>query len=365
MTYRPLIPSVLVILFVLAAGAITAPLRAQTAGKAAGDDDPANQEAALSKRIKRLEERLVDMNAIIGTLESLVGNKSGSAMVAPGTLPPGSPEDVLRPRSDAGRADGSSDLADRIDGMETQIQALASQLEQLTLQLNDVEARLGSTAPPPGAVPREEDLTPPLRDKRTSAPNPRSPIVGEMKPGEELRGNGPVAAAPHSPDDSGRRRPAPGADNPPADERTSAPIAPQWPGNRLASRNDPLAKSLYDEAYEHLLRRDYRAAEIGFREFLKRYPNDDLSGNAQYWLGESYYVRGQYRAAADNFLKGYSKYKSNPKASDSLLKLAMSLKELGESTAACQTFRALNEKYPAAPVSVKKRAALERRRLGC
>ena len=33
-------------------------------------------------------------------------------------------------------------------------------------------------------------------------------------------------------------------------------------------------------------------------------PQDPLASSAQYWIGESYYVRGQYKNAADAFLKG-------------------------------------------------------------
>ena len=64
-------------------------------------------------------------------------------------------------------------------------------------------------------------------------------------------------------------------------------------------------------------------------------PNDPLAGNAQYWIGETYYVRGQYKNAADAFLKGYKKYKSSEKAPDTLLRLGMALAELGQKDAAC------------------------------
>ena len=88
-------------------------------------------------------------------------------------------------------------------------------------------------------------------------------------------------------------------------------------------------KQLYETAYGYLLQRDYGAAEAAFDEFLRRHPNDPLAGNAQYWLGESLYVRGQYRAAAGAFLKGYQTYARSAKAPESLLKLAMSLQRLG------------------------------------
>ena len=110
---------------------------------------------------------------------------------------------------------------------------------------------------------------------------------------------------------------------------------------------------------------DYGAAEVAFKTFLQNHPRNALSGNAQYWLGESFYVRGQYKNAAGAFLKGYTVYSKSVKAPDSLLKLAMSLKRLGQKQAACETFAELGVRFPRAPAHIKQRARTERRRSGC
>lgn len=335
-----------------------APVDAQNTATPATAKNSDETEAVLRKRIEQLEERLSDMNAIIGTLESLMRKNPSSPAAVPGA----SAEDLARAYSAGEVGDSSFVLADRVDGMETQIQALASQLEQLTLQLNDVQSQLGSVSADPLLAPGE--LKPSFNEEPPVGPRSqggRSPIVGEVNRGREVAGFGAVAVAPVAPGDPRPRKASPAA----IESQASSPAAPKSPRQRLANRESPLAKTDYEEAYGHLLRRDYRAAEVGFREFLERYPNDDLSGNAQYWLGESYYVRGQYRKAADNFLKGYTKYKSSLKASDSLLKLAMSLKKLGQSGAACATFAELKSNYPSAPGHIKKKAEAERRRAGC
>src|SRR5690606_34306974 len=121
-------------------------------------------------------------------------------------------------------------------------------------------------------------------------------------------------------------------------------------------------KQAYEAAYGYLLQQNYSAAESAFEDFLKRYPEDALAGNAQYWLGESLYVRGQYKAAASAFLKGYQTYQRSAKAPDSLLKLAMSLDRLGQKDAACSSFEELNSRFPNAPSHVKTRAQTERQR---
>jgi tol-pal system protein YbgF len=127
--------------------------------------------------------------------------------------------------------------------------------------------------------------------------------------------------------------------------------------------SDP--KQLYETAYGYLLQRDYGAAQAAFDDFLKKFPNDSLSGNAQYWLGETHFVRGQYKAAAESFLKGYQTYAQSAKAPDSLLKLAMSLDRLGQKDAACSSYAELASRFPNAPQSIKARAQSERQRVGC
>ena len=63
---------------------------------------------------------------------------------------------------------------------------------------------------------------------------------------------------------------------------------------------------------------DYAKAEGAFREFIKRNPKDPLAANAQYWLGESFYVRGDYQQAAVEFMEGYKNYSNSPKGPENL-----------------------------------------------
>src|SRR5262249_32277465 len=124
-------------------------------------------------------------------------------------------------------------------------------------------------------------------------------------------------------------------------------------------------KDSYDLAYGYILRRDYALAEDGFRGFLKRYPNDRMAPEAQYWLGESLFERQRYRDAAESFLNVSTKYESTAKAPDALLRLGQSLAALGEKEAACASFGEVLRKYPRASVSVKQGVDREQKRVRC
>jgi tol-pal system protein YbgF len=310
------------------------PVAAQSKDKAANAG--AGSTAALQARVQSLEEQLVDMQVIVGTLESLA--KNGGATAAP------------FPASTAG---GDGDAA-RIEGLETQIRALTAQVQQLSDQVRNM-----------GGTPRRSEV-PAAADTTLAAAQGEYPQA-EPAPAAPAAGFGSTTVA--SADDAigglldNQGAPHPAAATPGATAQSPSPVATAALAPASETSNNP--KQLYETAYGFLLQRDSGAAETAFNEFLTKFPRDSLSGNAQYWLGETHFVRGQYKAAAGAFLKGYQTYAQSTKAPDSLLKLAMSLDRLGQKDAACSSFAELASKFPTAPQSVKARAQSERQRVGC
>lgn len=131
----------------------------------------------------------------------------------------------------------------------------------------------------------------------------------------------------------------------------------------LGSASDPT--SAYESAFALLRSGKYGEAEAGFRAFLDRHPDHNLASNAQYWLAETYYVRGNYEQASRGFAIGYQKYPKSSKAADNLLKLGLSLSNSGKKEDACLTFKQLEDAFPNAQTPLKRRVAQEKGRLGC
>lgn len=279
----------------------------------------------LQRRVEQLEEQLVDMQVTIGTLESLA--RSGGAR---GATPVGGSGGM-----------GASDAA-RLEGMETQIRALSSEVQRLTNQVRQMS----------GGGDRGDavDMRPSFAER--SAPTTTN-IPSSFGSTTVTAGGGsdPIGSLIDA-------RPQP-----------SGAVQLSAGGTQIAAlppaESNAGAKQDYDTAYGYLLRQDYGAAEASFEDFLKAYPNDPRAGDAQYWLGETHFVRGSYKSAASAFLKGYQTYSKSNKAPDSLLKLAMSLDRLGQKDAACSSFGELVSRFPDAPAHVKEKAASEQRRLKC
>lgn len=77
----------------------------------------------------------------------------------------------------------------------------------------------------------------------------------------------------------------------------------------------------YAQAFDALKALRYSESAGLFRNYLQQYPDSDLSPNAQYWLGESYYASGNYDLALDAFNDLLEKYPDSSKTGDALLKV--------------------------------------------
>lgn len=125
------------------------------------------------------------------------------------------------------------------------------------------------------------------------------------------------------------------------------------------------AKDAYDKAYALLKKGDYAGAESAFTSFMRDHPKSDLAGNANYWLGETYYARGKYEQAVGVFADGFTKYKKNSKAADNLLKLGLTMNKLKKKNEACTAFKSLPSEFPKATKALKDRAQAEAKKLSC
>ncbi len=121
----------------------------------------------------------------------------------------------------------------------------------------------------------------------------------------------------------------------------------------------------YEFATSFLKVGDYNMAERAFREFVDTNPDNDLSGNAQYWYAETFRIRQLYTDAASAYLDGYKKYPNSEKAPINLLKLGISLVQIGEKDQGCLMIAGVGKQYPNATQSVLQKAKYEEKKFEC
>jgi tol-pal system protein YbgF len=103
---------------------------------------------------------------------------------------------------------------------------------------------------------------------------------------------------------------------------------------------------LYRDAYETFHKGDLEGARRKFEAFLKQYPNTELSDNAQFWIGETYYLKKDYEKAILEYEKAIAKYPEGDKIPAAIFKQALAFLELGDKTNARNLLKRVIEKYP-------------------
>ena len=333
-----------------------------------------------------------------------------------------------RQPAQGGRAAQSDpgDLSVRLDRMEGALRQLTGTIEQLQYRNQQLESQLkrmqddteyrfqqmgsrGGAAPPPQAAPLNQGNAPmaPPSGRRSDVfdptQNPNAPgaprtlgkeaVIAAPEPG-----GGPIGAP------GGRSAGAPldlstlaNTDSPPP-QRAVPPstiasagsvsmpppqatpqaasaspppqvrnVVPATPNNQQIATLPPSAspQDEYDMAYGYVLHKDYSLAEQSFRDYLKKYPNERLVPEAQYWLGESLFQQQRYRDAAESFLGVSTKFERSTKAPDALLRLGQSLAAMNQKEAACATLAEVGRKFPRASASVKRGVEQEQKRAHC
>ena len=233
-------------------------------------------------------------------------------------------------------------LTRRLDTLATSVTELGARVDELSSRVEALGRQVRGGTPASTAAPRTATpLTPgPLG---TPSPAPGAATATPAIPATPPASAPPVASAPP----------------PPAAPSATAPTPPA--GARPAT-NALQPQDIYQAAYIDFSKGSYALAMAGFREFLRRFPEHSLAGNAQYWIGESHFslARGHANAgqadkatqeleqAVQEFRKVLANYPRGEKAPTSLYKEALALVELKQPALAQQRLEYLIASFPQA-----------------
>ena len=108
-------------------------------------------------------------------------------------------------------------------------------------------------------------------------------------------------------------------------------------------------KASYQAAFNSLKEGQYDRAIAAFQRFLVAYPDSSLADNAQYWLGEAYYVNRSYPDAQAAFQRVVDKYPQSRKVSDALLKIGYCRYEMKQWESAREVLTQVVTRYADSP----------------
>jgi len=105
-------------------------------------------------------------------------------------------------------------------------------------------------------------------------------------------------------------------------------------------------QTVYAQSFDALKAGSYSVAITGFKDFLNNYPSSPLAENAQYWLGEAYYVTHDLDAASTAFRNVTQKWPNSRKTPDALLKLGYTQLDQKKTSDGRATLSQVVQKYP-------------------
>jgi tol-pal system protein YbgF len=284
---------------------------------------PAGHVAAQSSDVKALTRDLERLRADLKDLQRYV--YSGGPL----------PESVAVATVTPGGESAAAQVEVRLTELDQVMRDMRGQLEELGFRVTSLETRLDQLV---------ADI-----DLRLAALERGGAVV---EPGSG-QGTEPTAGATTTTEGTLGTMTVPSE---PATTTAALPEEPLPPGSVMEQ---------YNYAFGLLGDAEYDKAERALGAFVEAHPDDPLAGNALYWLGETYFVRGDYNRAAVTFLRGYREFPEGSKAPDNLLKLGITLGKLDKRTEACATFAELGKKFPNASATIRKKATDEAGALGC
>jgi tol-pal system protein YbgF len=137
--------------------------------------------------------------------------------------------------------------------------------------------------------------------------------------------------------------------------------APGPDGQNPGQQQQPQAPPV-DQLYQGGIR-DYNSAKYDvasgeFSDVLKYYPQDNLAGNAQFYLGEIAYRQGDYKTAIKNYDAVLEQFPGNPKAPAAQLRKAEAEIAMNQREAGIRDLRSLIQRYPQTPEAAQARSRL-------
>ncbi|MBF0369186.1 MAG: tol-pal system protein YbgF [Magnetococcales bacterium] len=226
-------------------------------------------------------------------------------------------------------------LGKEVDQLRGSLEVVQHDNKRLTENLADLEEER-SSSPPPST--RYSEPTQPV-------------IIGDTtQPTQSVMVTTPIPAQQNT------RTTTPVQSKQPAKTVQKAPALPPIPDTPPATTTP---REVYDQAFSRIKSLQYDQALVEFNSFLKWYPDDPLTDNAQYWVGEIYYVQGHFQDALKAFGEVLTRWPASDKVPGSLLKIGFSFYELNDVANSRATLDLLVKDYPSSPAVPKAKQRLK------
>lgn len=229
-------------------------------------------------------------------------------------------------------------MGKQADAQGTRNDQLSGQVQALNDSLDELKARIQRMEKSVGDIQSQSQFTNALLSNLPGASG---------APGGAAAGGANVTPAP-----SGTAAPAapPTSANPgPGDASNVLPDKPAPSSPRPAPVAGPPASDMYRAAYSDYMAGKYPLAAGEFSDLVKAYPDDNLSGNAFFYMGEISRRTDKPSAAIKQYDDLLERYPDNQKIPAAHLHKGEALIALKQTDAGVRELRALIQRFPNSP----------------
>ena len=257
-----------------------------------------------------MSQRVIHKSAMAGLALAIVFSASASAQDADPSM--------------------MANMVMQVQELQDEVRTLRGMLEEQTRELENLKRRQ-----------RDQylDLDQRISDVRNAQPVGPGPVVSTQS------ATNPPTVSPSA----GRDEPE--VRGPMETESQVTGIGEPMVQSQVVQASPESEKAAYDQAFQALKELRYADAAQDFQSFLDQYPGSEYADNAQYWLGESYYVTRNYDIALKAFQDLLNQYPDSPKAPDAQLKIGYTYYELEQWDNARTALTQVQESYPDSTLS--------------
>jgi len=242
-------------------------------------------------------------------------------------------------------------------------QQLAGQVQSLNDSIDELKARMDRMEKALNGIQSQQQTTNAALSNLPQGGIPAGAAAGTP--------SGPPSAAPNnaSPNSAPGTAPGSGMDNsgsnpPPGSSSNGALPANAEPIPAPSTNNQPSAGDMYRGAYADYISARYALASSEFTDLIKAYPDDNLSGNAYFYLGEMQMRTHKPSLAIKDYDEVLTHYVDNAKVPAAELHKAQALIDTHQNDAAERELRSLIQRFPVSPEASQARAKLNSLRAG-
>jgi tol-pal system protein YbgF len=218
------------------------------------------------------------------------------------------------------------------DAVSASNQQVSGQVQSLNDSIDELKARMARMEKALNAIQNQQQTT--------------NAALSSLPQGGAVP-SGPPQAAPNTSPNQGTA-PDSGTDNQP---QSTSPSGPQ-------PTSQPSPGDMYRCAYADYISARYSLASSEFTDLIKAYPDDNLAGNAYFYLGEMQMRTHKPSLAIRDYDQVITRYVDNAKVPAALLHKAQALIDTHQNEAAERELHTLIQRFPVSPEASQARANL-------